>query len=127
MPDARGKVCALVVLPIEYNPDEQGNRKPVEDEKLKVSAEEISKEFDGAALYRFEKGQARGFWWDKGILFKDELAVVEAIAPDSSESREWIRRYARDVLRPRFDQKAICIKFVGPIELMIVIKEEIRE
>ena len=34
--------------------------------------------------------------------------------------------YAKDVLLERFQQEAIYIKFVGPIEQMIVIKEEIR-
>jgi len=45
--------------------------------------------------------------------------------PDTAESREWMRGYARDVLRERFRQKAIYLKFVGPVEHLIVSEEEI--
>jgi hypothetical protein len=98
----------------------------VEDEKFMTTAEEIAREFGGGTIFRFPEGRAEGFWWGKGILFQDDLAVVEVDVPDTGASREWLRRYARDVLMDRFQQEAIYIKFVGPVEQMIVIKEEVR-
>jgi hypothetical protein len=55
------------------------------------------------------------------------LALIEVDVPDTTESREWLRAYARDVLRERFRQKAIYLKFVGPIEHLIISEEEVRD
>lgn len=127
MPETGGRtICALILLPVTYNPDALGRRSPVEDAKFLMTAEEIAKRFGGGTIFRFQEGRAQGVWWDKGVLFQDDLAVVEVDVPDSGASREWLRRYAKDVLMDRFQQEAIYIKFVGPIEQMIVIKEEIR-
>jgi len=127
MSDARGrKICALILLPVTYNADAEGERKPVEDAKFMTTADEIAREFGGGTIFRFQGGRAEGFWWEKGVLFQDDLAVVEVDVPDSAASREWLRRYVKNVLLERFQQEAIYIKFVGPIERMIVIKEEVR-
>ena len=50
--------------------------------------------------------------WDQGLVDQDVLALLEVDVPDAEESRAWLRAYARDVLRPRFRQKAIYLKFV---------------
>ena len=55
------------------------------------------------------------------------LALIEVDVPDTTESREWLRAYTRGVLRERFRQKAIYLKFVGPVEHLIVSDEEIRD
>ena len=55
------------------------------------------------------------------------LALIELDVADTTESREWLRVYARDVLRERFQQKALYLKFVGPIEHLILSEEEIRD
>ena len=56
------------------------------------------------------------------------LALIEAgIVDDIWESREWLRAYARDVLRERFRQTAIYVKFVGPVEHLVVTEEEISD
>ncbi|MBI2902108.1 MAG: hypothetical protein HYY12_00775 [Candidatus Methylomirabilis oxyfera] len=47
--------------------------------------------------------------------------------PDTEAARTWLRAYARDVLCQRFRQKAIYLKFVGPVEQLIVSEEEIRD
>ena len=47
--------------------------------------------------------------------------------PDTTKSRDWLRAYARDVLRDRFRQKAIYLKFVGPVEHLIVSEEEVSD
>ena len=48
-------------------------------------------------------------------------------APDTADFREWLRTYARDVLRERFRQKAIYLKFVGPVEHLVVSEEEVSD
>lgn len=58
---------------------------------------------------------------------RDVLALIEVDVPDTTESREWLRAYARDVLRERFRQKAIYLKFVGPIEHLVVREEEVSD
>ena len=55
------------------------------------------------------------------------LALIEVDVRDTRESREWLRAYARDVLRERFQQTAIYLKFVGPVEHLVVAEEEISD
>ena len=55
------------------------------------------------------------------------LALIEVDVPDARESREWLRAYARDVLRERFRPKAIYLKFVGPVEHLVVTEKEIGD
>jgi len=57
---------------------------------------------------------------------QDVLALLEADVPDTAASRAWLHAYARDVLCPRFQQKAIYVKFVRPVEQLIIHEEEIR-
>ena len=47
------------------------------------------------------------------------LALIAVDVPYATESREWLRAYARDTPRERFRQKAIYLKFVGPIGHLI--------
>ena len=47
--------------------------------------------------------------------------------PCVAASREWLRAYARDTLRQRFRQRAIYLKFVGPVEHLIVSEEEVSD
>lgn len=114
------RIVALVVLPQLYDPDEHGRRRAVEDEKFERTAEEIARQFGGGVLWRFEREPPHGYWWDRGILHEDELAVLEVDIPDEAASRDWLERYAREVLLPRFEQEAIYMKLVGPVEVAIV-------
>ena len=52
---------------------------------------------------------------------------MEVDVPDTAETRLWLRAYARDVLRQRFQQKAIYLKFVGPVEHLIISDEEVGD
>ena len=80
-------VTALIPLPLFYNPDEHGVRKTIEDAKFMTTAEEISREFGGGFLHRFEDDSPKGFWWNKGILYQDELAAFEVDIPE--RTRPW--------------------------------------
>ncbi|MBI2219569.1 MAG: hypothetical protein HYU51_20040 [Candidatus Rokubacteria bacterium] len=65
---------------------------------------------------------------EKFLDTADELARrIEVDVPDTRASREWLRARARDVLRQRFRQKAIYLKFVGPVEHLVVNEEEIAD
>ena len=120
-------VTVLLRLPIAYNPDAQGHRAPIEDDKFLETADEIARRFGGGTLFVFRQDPPRGFWWDEGIVDRDVLALIEVDVRDTREAREWLRAYARDVLRERFRQTAIYLKFVGPVEHLVVTEEEISD
>ena len=113
-------VTLLIHLPVFYNPDRRGRRRPIEDEKFCLTAKEVAAQFGGGFLHRFPGGEAQGFWWNKGIVDRDVLALLEVDVPDTGESRRWLRRYAQDVLIKRFRQKAIYMKFIRPVEDLLV-------
>ena len=120
-------VTVLMRLPVFYNPNAQGYRAPIEDDKFIETADEIARRFGGGTLFVFRQDPPRGFRWDQCIVDRDVLALIEVDVPDTTESREWVRVYARDVLRERFQQKAIYLKFVGPVEHLVVTDEEIKD
>jgi hypothetical protein len=122
-----GWVTVLLRLPVFYNPDAALHRAPVEDDKFLNTADELARRFGGGTLFVFRRDQPRGFWWDQGIVDRDVLALIEVDVPDITESREWLRAYARDVLRERFRQRAIYLKFVGPVEHLVVSEEEVGD
>lgn len=119
-------MTVLLRLPLLYNPDAQGRREPVEDEKFMQTAEEIAQQFGGGTLFVFRHDRPRGFWWNRGVVGQDTLALLAVDAPDTAESREWLRAYARRVLLERFRQKAIYLKFIGPVHQLLVEDEEVR-
>ena len=120
-------VTVLLRLPLFYNPDAAGQRAPVEDEKFRDTAHEMAQQFGGGTLFIFRHDVPRGFWWDQGIVDRDVLALLEVDVPDTAESREWLRAYAREILLERFRQRAIYLKFVGPVEQLIVSEEEVGD
>jgi len=122
-----GWVTALLRLPMFYNPDAAGHRAPIEDGKFVESAAELADRFGGGTLFVFRQDPPRGFWWNEGIVDRDVLALIEVDVPDTAESRQWLRAYARDVLRERFRQKAVYLKFVGPVDRLIVSEEEVGD
>ncbi len=122
-----GWVTVLLRLPLFYNPDATRARVHVEDEKFLETADELAQQFGGGTLFMFRHDAPRGFWWDQGIIDRDVLVLIELDVPDTEAARAWLRAYARDVLCQRFRQKAIYLKFVGPVEQLIVSEEEIRD
>ena len=122
-----GWVTVLLRLPLFYNPDPAGARAPIEEEKFLETAGELAQQFGGGTLFVFRHEAPRGFWWDREIVDRDVLALIEVDVPDTDASRSWLRTYARDVLCRRFQQKAIYLKFVGPVEQLIISEEEIRD
>lgn len=59
-PGSASVVSVLIPLPIFYNADSQGVRRPVEDEKFIVSADEIARELEAGGILRvFRDGNPR--------------------------------------------------------------------
>ncbi len=127
MSEGERTATILVMLPVFYNADAQGVRKPIEDEKFEMTMQEIARRFGGGTLFRFSEGNPKGYWWDRGFIDRDILAVLEVDVEDGEESIAWLRRYARNVLLQRFEQKAIYLKIIGPVETLVVRDETIRE
>lgn len=111
-------ITALIHLPLFYNPDEFGNRKEIEEEKFELTSTELAMEFGGCLLHLYPGSSPHGFWWQKNIVQDDDIALIEVDVPDTEESREWLKTYAKGVLVPRFQQDAIYIKIVRPIETL---------
>lgn len=121
-------VTALVPLPRYYNPDEQGNRRRVEESKFTQTADEIARAFqEGGTLHLPPEGSLKGFWWKKGIVDTDVLALLEVDLPNTQENREWLIRYAKEVLLDRFCQDAMYIKFVEPVDRLLVSRVDISK
>ncbi len=115
-----GFIVALLLLPTEYNPDASGRRRRIEAQKYIDTMRDLATKFGGGSLLRPGRGKRRGFWWDRGILPEDALLAVEVDIPDTRSAREWIRRYARETLLPRFAQRAIYVRLVGPVEVLLI-------
>ena len=127
MVQPQGIITALIHLPLFYNPQEQGTRELIEEEKFIVTAEEISKEFGGGLLHLYRETSAKGFWWSRNIVQRDDIVLLEVDVADTRESREWLKSYARNVLLHRFQQDAIYIKLVRPTETLEITDLKISE
>lgn len=115
-------ITVLIPLPLEYNPDKFGRRKPVEDAKFERTANEVEKHFQaGGAIWKSRRGETMtGFWWNKGVVDVDTNALLELDMPDTTENRHWILRYAEKVLLKRFKQEAIYVRFVSGTESYLI-------
>lgn len=124
--DPGGVVTALVFLPVLYNPGPAGRREPIEDEKFILTCEELAQRFGGVTLHYHPGGSPRGFWWDRGIVDQDVLAVAELDVAETPENRTELRRYAKEVLLRRFQQRAIYLKWFGPVQTWTVVDETVE-
>lgn len=118
-------ITALILLPLFYNPDKKGNRKPIEEEKFLTTANEIAQQFGGGVLWMYRDSPPEGFWWDKGIVDRDQLCFIEVDVADDEESRSRLRSYVSNVLLKRFKQKAIYIKLYK-VETLLIGGEDLK-
>ena len=120
-------VTVLIPLPLFYNADEHGKREPIMEQHFERTAEEITEIFHGGGtLSIFRDGQVRGFWWDRGAVDRDTHALLEFDIEDSSVNRGIVRAWAREVLKERFRQKAMYVKWIGPVETWVVSDEKVE-
>jgi len=99
-----------IYLPLDYNPDEQGNRFPIEKEKFALSYKELWREFGGVTVTPESENQAlRGFWLDEaGELSRDKVATAIVYTTDINKADGFFRQ-AIDIYKERFQQKEILI------------------
>ena len=73
-----------IYLPLEYNPDEHGNRLRIEEEKFDQTYEELWQKFRGITLSPESENQAlRGLWLNESDqLFKDKVLTIMVYATD---------------------------------------------
>ncbi len=125
------QIMVIIPLPLRYNPDENGKSYPIEKEKFDESLLDIANQLGGGKLYspkdREDLPGYLGMWVDAGVSYRDPFAIIETIVEDSPEIRRWVLSFARDVLLDRFVQLAICVQFIGPIEMIIVEKREVSK
>jgi hypothetical protein len=120
-------VMALIPLLTFYNPDEARVRKPVEDEKFVATLDELAQlTHEGGVLRIYRDGNVRGAWWDRGLVDHDVHAVLEIDFEDSEPAREKLETYVRTVLRKRFRQKAMYVKYVLPMERLVVTEVAVK-
>jgi len=127
MTSSRQVVTALILLPTFYNPDVEGNRHPIEDDKFIQTAKEVSELLgEGGILHLWRDSPPAGFWWNQGVVETDVLALLEVDLEDTEENRNRLESYAKAVLLSRFQQEAIYIKFVAPVERLLVQTKEVK-
>lgn len=115
-------MTVLVHLPVTFNPDRRGRRRRIDRGKHMATAEEIAALFD-AGGFLHEAG--RGFWYDRGVVDRDDMMFLEVDLPDSPAMRRRLTGYARKVLLRRYRQKAIYLKFVGPVEALTITRRRV--
>jgi len=99
-----------IYLPLEYNPDADGVRQPIENEKFVQTHRELWETFGGVTITPESENHAlRGFWLNEtGQLFQDKVYTAIVYATDINKSdnffREAINRY-----KERFQQEEILI------------------
>lgn len=99
-----------IYLPREYNPDQDGNRLPIEDKKFDQTYEELWQEFRGVTVTRESENQAlRGFWLENsGELSKDKVFTAIVYATDINKADNFFKK-SIEIYKERFQQKEILI------------------
>ncbi len=64
------------------------------------------------------KTPQKGFWWNQGVVWRDDIAILEVDIRDTQEDRHRLKTYAQETLLERFDQKSIYIKLVCIVEIL---------
>ncbi|MFQ5688030.1 MAG: hypothetical protein ACE5GV_15390, partial [Candidatus Scalindua sp.] len=59
-------------------------------------------------------------WFDEGLIFRDDIRILEFDIEDNKENRNLIIQYVKEVLLKRFNQIAIYVKFIPFIEPVTV-------
>lgn len=106
-------VTALILLPIEYNPDEKGERGQVPIKTFQNTAIEILECFEtGCTIDPYPK---HGIWAKLGIIYEDINVILEINSLPITKKEKLIK-YCQEKLLKRFDQEAILIKFVPQVQ-----------
>lgn len=104
-------LSVVVLVPLFYNPDRDGIRRPVEDKKIIQTKRDIRRHFCAGSSSRI------GGWWrddSTGEEFDDELIRFEIDFVPDPQKLNFLKTFKR-TLEKRFQQRAIYIRFAGPV------------
>ena len=110
----------LILLPVEYNPDEKGKRGQVAIKIFTDTAVEISNLFKkyglGCTIDPYPK---HGIWAKLGIVYEDINVIMEINSLPKTEKKNLIK-YCKEKLLGRFKQEAILVKFIPQVKAELV-------
>ena len=116
-------VTVFLYLPEYYNPDSEGKREKIDEDKFIKTAEEIALQLSGGGVLHPHYNKS-GIWYDDNIKYSDDLRIFEFDIVDKQENKDWLIQYVRDTLLKRFKQIAIYIKFIPYVEPVLVRVQE---
>ena len=96
-----------ILLPLYYNPDLNGTRREIEDQKFSDTYDELIFHFGG---YSMEKDTVRGEWIsdETGLRIDDELRNLWVICEDKPAHIDFLV-LLKERLMERFDQEEILM------------------
>lgn len=99
----------MILIPLYYNRDAAGVRRPIEAPKLEQTELEIRRRFSG-----YSKSRIEGWYRSEqtGEEFNDELIRFQIDGALDGADVEFLRRW-KAVLEDRFDQEAIYMTLSG--------------
>lgn len=111
-------VTALILLPVEYNPNNEGRRGKIPIKDFQNTAIEITKLFNlGCTMDIYPK---HGYWArSKEVIDKDVNVILEINSLPRVEKKRLIK-YCKRKLLDRFKQEAILIKFIPQVQTELV-------
>lgn len=111
---------ALILLPVEYNPDKKGKRGQLPIKYFQDTAVEISTLFKkyklGCTIDPYPKF---GIWAKLGIIYEDVNVILEINSLPRIEKKRLIK-YCKGKLLDRFKQEAILVKFIPQVQAELV-------
>ena len=111
---------AIILLPVEYNPNKKGKRGQIPVKDLQDTAVEISELLKKYGLgYTIDPYPKLGIWAKLGVIYEDINVILEINSLPKVEKRRLIK-YCRNKLLGRFKQEAILIKFIPEVQAEIV-------
>jgi hypothetical protein len=101
----------VVLIPLYYNPDIAGRRKPVEHHKLQQTEREIQQRFSG-----YGKSRTEGWYWSDptGKWLVDDLIRYQIDAVYDRAAMNFLKDW-KAILERRFEQEAIYMTLSGPL------------
>ena len=97
-----------ILLPLRHN-----DGRPVSDEKLNRTREELVNQFDGISV---QPQSILGIWVHEGVRYEDTSVRLSVDVDDTPENRQFFLRFKATLLE-RFDQVEIYIASY-PVEIL---------
>ncbi len=82
-------VTVFLYLPEYYNPDSEGKRGKIEEDKFIKTAEEIALQLSGGGVWHPHYNKS-GIWYDGNIKYSDDLRIFEFDIVNKKENKHWL-------------------------------------